>query len=142
MQYFSSDAGVRSHLLGIEPGEYMMESINKFITEKNIRTGAVVSGMGSIDHCIMHMVSPEGEKLKEWHDYPLELCGMAGIIADGEPHIHIVVSEAERALSGHPHDGCRVQFLVEVVILEFLGMDLTRIPREPHGIEVLSEKNT
>ena len=59
MNFFSSDAGVRTHVLVIEPGEYMLESI------------------------------------------------MA---------------------------------LIEVVILEFRDLNVTRLPRAPHGIEVLCEK--
>ncbi|EAS1757695.1 hypothetical protein OY11_07180 [Salmonella enterica] len=55
----------------------MMESINKYIAEKGICTGAVVSGTGFIGRSSMHMPFPEGKKQKEWYDYPLELCGMS-----------------------------------------------------------------
>ena len=45
MNFFSSDAGVRTHVLAIEPGEYMLESIMALIERAGIRTGAVVSGI-------------------------------------------------------------------------------------------------
>jgi predicted DNA-binding protein with PD1-like motif len=142
MNVFSSDAGVRTHLLGIEPGEDMLKSITDYIGRKGIRTGAVVSGIGTLDQCIMHMVVPGSRKsvIHEFHDTPLEVVGMQGVIADGQPHIHFSISTAQAGLSGHPHEGCRVQYLIEVVILEFLGLNLTRVPHQPHGIEVLSEK--
>jgi len=140
MNFFSSDAGVRTHVLAIEPGEYMLESIMALIERAGIRTGAVVSGIGTLDHCIMHMVVPGGQTIQEWHDTPLEVVGMQGIIADGKPHIHLSVSTKQAGVSGHPHEGCRVQYLIEVVILEFLGLNLTRLPRDPHKIDVLCEK--
>jgi predicted DNA-binding protein with PD1-like motif len=142
MNFFSSDAGIRTHVLAIEPGEYMMESITALIERKGIRNAAVVSGIGTLDHCIMHMVKPgkQGEQvIREWHDTPLEVVAMQGVIADGKPHIHFSISTDQAGVSGHPHDGCRILHLREVVIIEFLGLNLTRLPGAA-GIDVLCEK--
>ena len=88
MKFFSSESGIKTHVLAIEPGEYMLESITELIERAGIRDGAVVSGIGTLDQCIMHMVKPGGQVIVEWDDTPLELVGMQGVIADGVPHIH------------------------------------------------------
>lgn len=139
MNFVSSDAGIKTHVLAVEPGEYMMESLTAMIEQTGIKNGAVVSGMGTLDHCIMHMVTPDGQTLQEWHNDPLELVGMQGVIADGTPHIHAVVSNKQAAVSGHPHDGCRVLYVCEIVVLEFTGLDLVRLDGAA-GIEVLQAK--
>ena len=55
---------------------------------------------------------------------------MQGVIADGTPHIHMNVSTKDSAIGGHLEPGCRVLYLAEVVILEFDGLSLTRVPSE------------
>ena len=139
MKFFSSESGIKTHVLAIEPGEYMLESITELIERAGIRDGAVVSGIGTLDQCIMHMVKPGGQVIVEWDDTPLELVGMQGVIADGVPHIHATVSDKQSAVSGHPHDGCRILYLCEVVVLEFPGLNLKRSPGAA-GNNVLKEK--
>lgn len=141
MNKFSSDGGVRVHVLALEPGEYMLESIMKLIETEGIRTGAVVSGIGTLDHVVMHMVKRGGTTIQEWEDTPLELVGLQGVIADGKTHLHAVVSDKQSAVSGHPHEGCRVLWVCEIVIHEYLGLDLERVPT-PNGKEILQAKTT
>jgi predicted DNA-binding protein with PD1-like motif len=140
VDFFSSEAGIKTHVLAVEPGEYMLESIMGLIERAGIRNGAVVSGIGTLDQCIMHMVRPGGQAIVEWDDTPLELVGMQGVIADGVPHIHATVSDKQSAVSGHPHEGCRVLYVCEVVVLEFPGLNLTRSPGAA-GFNVLTEKD-
>jgi len=61
MKFFSSESGIKTHVLAIEPGEYMLESITELIERAGIRDGAVVSGIGIFDQCIMYMVKPGGQ---------------------------------------------------------------------------------
>jgi predicted DNA-binding protein with PD1-like motif len=63
-----------------------------------------------------------------------------GIIADGEPHIHITLSGAETgAFGGHLEKGCRVLYLAEVTIIKFSGPRLTRRNNQ-NGISLLDAK--
>ena len=141
MKTFSSDTGIRVHILALEPGEYVLESIMKLIETEGIRTGAVVSGIGTLDYCIMHMGQRVGNIIQTWEDTPLELVGMQGVIADGKTHIHAVVSDKQSAVSGHPHEGCRVMWVCEIVIHEYVGFDLERTPiPNIRNKEILSEK--
>jgi predicted DNA-binding protein with PD1-like motif len=140
MNFFTSDAPIRTHLLAVEPGEFVIESLTAMIEEKGIKNGAVISGIGTLDKCKLHMVTPDGNVYPEWDEStPLELVSMQGVIADGFPHIHTTVSTDKAAISGHMHEGCRALYLAEVVVLEFTGFDLTRAPGAS-GIDTLCEK--
>ena len=92
----------------------------------------MISGIGTLDECTMHMVTSSGmppvEVFPRWDKVGLELVSMQGIIADGIPHIHMTISMATGAVGGHLEEGCRILYLGEMVVLELPGLDLTRVP--------------
>lgn len=134
MQAFTGGAMGRVHVLRLDEGDYLLESIEVFIKQEQIRNAAVVSAIGTLDYCVLHMVMTTGyppvEKFVRWEDKPLELSSMSGIIASGVPHLHMVVSDDKTAFSGHVEPGCRILYLAEIVIAELEGFDFKRIPDE------------
>ncbi len=130
MQNFSGMTGSKLHILRLDPGDYLLESIQELIARENIRNAVVISGIGTLDHCVLHMVMttsyPPVEHFERWEDKPLELASIDGIIADGVPHLHMVVSDSEKAYAGHVEPGCRVLYLAELAILEIDGIKLAR----------------
>ena len=63
-----------------------------------------------------------------------------GIIANGEPHIHMTLSAAGKgAFGGHLEKGCRILYLGEVTIVKYSGQALLRKPNE-QGVSLLSVK--
>ncbi len=143
MKYYSSDGGLRTHVMALDPGEDVIESLKAMIDAAGIRIGAVVSGVGTLDYCRLHMVTtteyPPVEVFPEWNDWPLELVSMQGTIVDGVPHIHATVSDKQSAVSGHMEPGCRVLYLCEVAVLEFVGMDLTRVPDDKNVPQIVEK---
>lgn len=134
MQMFSAADAVKVHVMQLDPGDYLLESLRELIATQNIRNGAVISGIGTLDECTMHMVASAGmppvEVFPRWDKVGLELTSMQGIIAAGVPHIHMIISMPTGAIGGHLEEGCRILYLGEVVVLEFAGLDLTREPTE------------
>lgn len=130
------------HLLRIDPGTMLLESIQNFINKEKITDGAVISGIGTLSECRMHWVTtttfPSVERY-ETLKKPLELMTIQGIIADGIPHLHMTVSDTLGAIGGHLENGCKVLYLAEVVIASFDGPPLTRRPNE-QGIKMLQRK--
>ena len=60
---------------------------------------------------------------------PLELLSVSGLIADGEPHLHIVVSCGENEVyGGHLHEGSQVLYLAEIAFLVFNQHKMERQP--------------
>ncbi len=134
MEYFATRPTGRIFALRLDPGDFLLECINDFIKKENIREGFIASAIGTLDYCVMHMVMTTGyppvEHFERWEDKPLELTSIDGIIADGTPHLHMVVSDHQKAYSGHLEPGCRVLYLAEIVIVELEPSGLKRVRSE------------
>ena len=130
MQYFDKAELGRTIILRLEQGDYVLESIRKVLQETGITDGYVVSGIGTLDYCVLHMVTttsyPPVECYPRWSDEPLELVSIDGIIANGEPHLHTVISDKDKAIGGHLEPGCRILYLGEIIIQEIKGQALER----------------
>ena len=117
-------------VIGFEPGELLLESLQRAIDEQGVRNGAVVSGIGTLTtctlHCITHTNFPSDNHF--WTlEKPLELLSVSGVIAGGEPHLHVVVSCGEdEVYAGHLEPGAEVAYLAELVVLVFNDLPLTR----------------
>ena len=133
------------YTLRLDQGDYLLESIEKFISDNNICNAVVISGIGTLDYCVLHMVMttsyPPVEHFERWEDSPLELSSISGIIANGSPHLHMVVSDAEKAYSGHLEKGCRILYLGEIVIVEMEGFNYSRIRNEKNILELTQHEN-
>ena len=140
MKTFTSSGFGKVHVIRLDKGDFLLESVEAFIQEKNIRNAVVVSAIGTLDYCTLHMVMTTGypavEHFEKWEDKPLELSSMAGVIADGVPHFHMVVSDHQYAYSGHVEPGCRILYLGEVVVAEMEGLDFKRIRNANNILEL------
>jgi len=91
MEYFSAEEVGRTFTLRLDHGDCLLESIMDLIRRENLRDAAVVSAIGTLDRCKLHMVITTGyppvEHYEQWEDKPLELSSIDGIIADGKPHL-------------------------------------------------------
>lgn len=142
MKVFSGERFGRAHVLRLDRGDDLIESVESMIKSAGIRNAAVVSGIGTFSECVMHMVMTTGfppvERFERWEDKPLELSALSGVIADGKAHLHMVVSDHERAYSGHVERGCKILYLGEVVVAEIEGLRFHR-ERNAEGILELTE---
>jgi predicted DNA-binding protein with PD1-like motif len=131
-------------VVGFKPGELLLESIKEAIQAQGIRNGAVVSGIGTLKTCQMHYVEHTGFPPRD-HFYtlnkPLELLSVNGLIADGEPHLHIAVSCGEdEVYGGHLEPGSEVLYLAEIAILVFDDLPLERQPDTARKVKLLRRK--
>jgi len=117
-------------VVGIAPGEMLLEMVEAAVEEHGIRNGAVVSGIGTLKIAKMHHIVHDGfPPENRYYDIekPLEVSSISGIIADGTPHLHMTVGyRDEYAAAGHVEHGCEVLYLAELVILKFNGLALDR----------------
>jgi predicted DNA-binding protein with PD1-like motif len=143
MQCISGSKYGRCFFISLDRGEDVLISLRKLIAENSIRNAVLVSGIGTLESCVTHYVSTTGREpvdvFAPLENRPLELDSIQGIIADGVPHFHMVVSEGDRTYAGHMEEGCRVLYLFEAVILEVEDVALTRRVKE-YGIKRLEVK--
>lgn len=130
--------------LGLGPGDLLLESIRGFIREHNIKDGAILTGIGSLSECRIHWPAkatyPPQDKFHTFKG-ALEIAGLQGIIADSEPHLHLIVAERgdARTVGGHLEDGSKVLYLAEITLAEFDGTPMTRRANE-HNVRMLQVK--
>ncbi len=125
----------------------LLESIQDVIKEKNVQDGEVLVTAGSVEECTFHYVTSTAAKPKNAYRTvkgAFEILNAGGIIASGEPHIHITLSgpvghAGNVAVGGHLEKGCRVLYLAEVTILKYTGPPLVRKDNE-NGVSLLEAK--
>jgi predicted DNA-binding protein with PD1-like motif len=140
---FGPDHTTDVYRVSLDRGALLLESIDDVIKAKNIRDGQVVISSGSVQECTYHFVASTA--LKAQNEYktvkgPSEILSGGGIIADGEPHIHIALSNPEKGVyGGHLEKGCRVLYLAEFTVFRYYGSPLTRKSNQ-NGILLLQQK--
>ena len=121
----------------------LLESITEVIKQKGITDGHVMITAGSLQECTYHYVVSKAAKPNDVYKTikdPMEIVHGAGMIADGQPHIHIALSTPKLgAFGGHLENGCKVLYLGEVTIMKYKGQALTRKLNE-YGIGLLTTK--
>ena len=120
----------------LDRDDLLLESLLEVIKSHDIRDGAVLTAVGSLRECTFHGVNSTMTTVKE----PMELSNLAGIIADGQPHLHVLLSsKAKGAFGGHLENGCSVLSHAEVTVVKFSGVPLAR-KRAGEDAAVLQKK--
>ena len=121
----------------------LLESINDVIKQNDIQDGHVLISAGSVQECTYHYVTSTAMKPKDEYKTvkgPFEILSAGGIIAAGQPHVHITLSSPKKgAFGGHLENGCRILYLGEVTILKYSGPGLIRQNNE-NGVSLLQAK--
>jgi len=129
--------------IGFKPGEMLLESLQEAIQSQGIRNGAVVSGIGTLKTCRMHYVEHTGFPPRDrifTLNKPLELLSVSGLIANREPHLHIVVScGQDEVYGGHLEEGSEVLYLAEIAILVFNEHRMERRVDQERKIKLLRQ---
>lgn len=132
-------------VIALEPGELLLESIRDAVKECGIENGAVVSGIGTLKTCRMHYIEHTSFPPRDTIfalEKPLELLSINGLIAEGEPHLHIVLSRGENEVyAGHLEERSEVAYLAEIAILTFNDLAMARHLDPGRRIRLLGPKN-
>ena len=127
----------------LDRDDLLLESLNAAIKEHDIQDGVVLTGVGSVQECTYHGVqslAPSAQDHVTKAKGPMEILNLDGIIANGEPHVHITLSNFKKgAFGGHLENGCRVLYRVELTVAKFSGTPLARKPNR-EGTPVLQAK--
>lgn len=129
MKTFTNQVGGRVITISLQRGDLLLESIQQAIEKEGIVNGVVVSGIGTLSTMIWHRVTTlEMNPTEEYPriDGPIELSTIQGLIANGQPHLHMVASDLNGTYSGHLEPGNVVLYLAEIVIMELAGPLLHR----------------
>lgn len=144
MRTFPTDDG--HVVVRLDTGDLVLESIRRACEDHGVDTGAVVSAIGTLRNLRVHYLHTDDlDRSSEERNTVLDLdgawevSGIQGMIADGEPHLHVTAFDGERTIAGHLEEGNEVNALGEVLIRKLDGPSLTRRPNE-HGVSMLERK--
>jgi predicted DNA-binding protein with PD1-like motif len=119
--------------LRLDRDDLLLESILDVIAKENIQDGAVLTAAGSLQECTFHSVvslAPKPEQKFTTVKGAMEIININGLIAAGEPHLHMTLSNPQGAFGGHLEKGCKVLYRAELTIAKFSGTPLARKPNE------------
>jgi hypothetical protein len=122
--------------IALNKGDLLLESILAAIEKHGIKDGALLTAAGSLEECTFHGVSSRAGTTEQWLTTKkggMEILNINGLIADGEAHFHMTLSNEQGAFGGHLEEGCRVLNRAELTIAKFSGPPLARKPNAAGG---------
>ena len=120
--------------LRLDRDELLLESIQDTIKKHKIEDGAVLTAAGTLQVCTFHAVAnmaatPQDKMMTR--QGPLEILSLNGIIAGGEPHLHMTLGNNQgETTGGHIEPGCKVLYRAEITIARFSGPKVARLPNK------------
>ena len=130
MKHFCASGLGRVVILELDRGEKVIESIESTLKKEGIKNAYIASAVGSIQHLKYHrpltlatMAEDEFLSLSE----PFEIGNIGGTVIDGVAHLHISAGSPQGVQVGHLEKGTEVLYLVEIVLVEILGVELERV---------------
>jgi predicted DNA-binding protein with PD1-like motif len=136
MEHTTADIG-RIHILRVDPGEDVLESVERFLQETGVRQAVVLGGYGTLAAYHLHWVTHNRiptENAFGRGEGGIEILSMNGLVVEGTPHIHVTLSTPDGAFGGHLEPGCIAYVLCEVFFTEVEGVSLSR-QRVPVAVE-------
>jgi len=130
---YTKESSGRVVVLNLERGDLLLESIQEELARLGIKDAIITSAIGSLSKAKFHRVTGlEREPVDEYLtvEKPMELASLQGIVVDGHPHFHMVISDLEQTYTGHLEEGTEVLYLVEISLLELKDMGLSRVKDE------------
>ncbi|HML49626.1 MAG TPA: DNA-binding protein [Clostridia bacterium] len=133
MKYFTANEIGRVVVINLQKGDRVLPSIQLAIDELNIKSGIVVSGIGSLRAAEYHAIAtlddhPTDKFFK--FDAPMEMGSIQGLVLEGTPHLHYTFSDEKQTFTGHMEPDTVVQYLAEIVLLEINDLNLVHRKNE------------
>lgn len=142
MHFFFAD-NKQFLVIRLDRGDMLLESIEEAARQAGVTDGYIASCIGTLDIAKLHLVMTTGYPPVETYPTivgPLELNSAAGILANGELHAHVTLSDSERCYGGHLEPGSRILYLGEVVLRIFSSDKMKRTPNPTTGVKELDVK--
>ena len=142
MKFWSGEKFGRYVIIGLEKGDLLLESIMEALKEYDIKNAIVTSGISATNRMCWHHINgftDEPADTDYVHEAPMEVGGISGLVLDGVPHLHITFADHDKAWAEHLNEGCRVQYVGEISLIELLDVNLTRVADE-YGVKKIADK--
>lgn len=127
----------RRFLVRVPKGEELVAYVDRLINEQGIAQG-FISGIGAVAEAVIGFFDQETHGYRELElTGGLEIVSLLGNISRREgrchAHLHVGLADHSGAMYGG-HLGRAVVFLTELVVVEFTGRELERLPDDATGL--------
>ena len=130
MQYFRGATATEIIAVRVDAGEDLLASLNQVVSETQIAAGAIVSGIGNLEHVRLevpaNLVWPPTVYATEKQG-PGQIVSAQGHIANGYPELYLTVARRNEIHAGKVMPGTRVLHFAEFTILRAGNARWTRV---------------
>ena len=127
------DCRMHIHTFRLKPGCDLKTEIERFVTDKQIKAGFIITCVAGLEQATMRMAgaAPGREDIRTFSG-DFEVTSLVGTVSVNGVHLHISISDSEgHAFGGHLKEGTIVHPTAEIVI----GEDTTAIYTREHDEE-------
>ena len=121
-EIISSAKNTVYHCVRLHRGEDLLLSIKEICSEKDIKSGAVISAVGCISKGKIRDAS--GITIRDITE-DCEIVSLMGTVSAKRCHLHISLSKEDLStIGGHLCEGCIINTTCELVITEFSDIEI------------------
>lgn len=100
--------------LRLKPNLDLKDSLRKFVNSNNIKSGFILTTVGSLKQAIIRFASQSNSQL---FTGKFEIVSLVGTVSTSGIHLHIAISDEEgKTIGGHLDNGCIIYTTAEIVI--------------------------
>ncbi|MES2681114.1 MAG: PPC domain-containing DNA-binding protein [Bacteroidota bacterium] len=126
---------MKPHAIRLHPGDDLKKSLESFIRENGISSGAVLTCVGSLQYATLRMANV---KTAQRLDGTFEILSLVGTLSEQGCHLHISLSDKNGSVTGgHLLEGCPVFTTAELVIVELTDLVFSRAKDQNTGFNEL-----
>ena len=121
-------------VIRLDRGEDLLRGVEQACVQVGISDGVILSACGSVLRYCIHMVDTRTFPPIDYFESKsgaYQIQGLQGILADGELHAHVILSNKYGALGGHLEEGCEV----------FTGVEIAMVVSEPGVLRRVRDPN-
>jgi predicted DNA-binding protein with PD1-like motif len=124
----------RMILIRADPGEDLLDALQRAVADHGVQNGIFVSGAGSLRRYAFHVVSstdlpPENAFVEG--DGAFDIVAITGAVLGGRVHAHVTFSDDTSTLGGHLEPGCEILTFAMVALADTPARDLSAWDRVP-----------
>ena len=110
----SQHSRIKAFAFRVLPHQDLKQSIQEFATASNIKAGAIISAVGSLEEINIRYANRSAGNVQHGH---FEIISLVGTISTEGSHLHLSVStEDGQTIGGHLLDGNLIYTTAEIVL--------------------------
>ena len=122
----SGTSNIIAHAFRLKPGDDLFKSIQRYVIEKKIQAGFIMSCVGSLKEINIRLANADKFLVKKEH---FEIVSLVGCVSSNDRyHLHISVSDSEgNTKGGHLKENNIIYTTAEIVLGELPKLSFNKV---------------